>query len=251
MKNLIYRIGKKLVKISNKEQILPVEFDNRDKEIFDYVVNEKLTMTSPQDIVTTILSAKHVAANQMDGDFVECGVWRGGNIIAAKLVFNEMNHQAKIYLYDTFTGMTEPTEKDIHIKTGTIPIKDFLLAKKDNYVDWCYSSIEEVKDNVKRAGLSIENIEFIKGDVLETLKDEKNLPNTISVLRLDTDWYDSTKIELEVLYPRLINNGFLIVDDYGHWEGQKRAVDEYFRNIKKPFMHIIDPPSSRILIKNT
>jgi hypothetical protein len=70
-------------------------------------------------------------------------------------------------------------------------------------------------------------------------------------LRLDTDWYDSTKIELEVLYPRLINNGFLIVDDYGHWEGQKRAVDEYFRNIKKPFMNIIDPPSSRILIKNT
>ena len=67
-------------------------------------------------------------------------------------------------------------------------------------------------------------MEFIKGDVLETLKDEKNLPKSISILRLDTDWYESTKIELEVLYPRVINNGFLIVDDYGHWEGQKAVM---------------------------
>ena len=91
-------------------------------------------------------------------------------------------------------------------------------------------------------------MEFIEGDVLETLKDKKNLPKSISILRLDTDWYDSTKIELEVLYPRLINNGFLIVDDYGYWEGQKKAVDEYFESRAKPFTSIIDA-SSRLIIK--
>ena len=152
MKNLIYRIGKKLVKISNKEQIVPVEFTNKEKEIFDYVINEKLTMTSPQDVVTTILCAKHIATNQMKGDFVECGVWRGGNIIAAKLIFDEMNHQVKLYLYDTFTGMTEPSDRDIHIKTGKSPITDYFLRKKSNYVDWCYSSIENVKDNIEKLG---------------------------------------------------------------------------------------------------
>ncbi len=248
MRNLIYRIGKKLVKISNKEQIIPVEFNKKEKEIFDYVVNEKLTMTSTREVVTTILCAKHVALNKMRGDFVECGVWRGGNIIAAKLIFDEMNHQAKLYLYDTFEGMTEPSDKDIYIETGNNAIKDYLLHKKDNYTDWCYSSIEEVKDNIKKAGLNLENIKFIKGDVLETLKDKKSLPKRISILRLDTDWYDSTKIELEILYPRLINNGFLIVDDYGYWEGQKKALDEYFDLRPKPFSNLIDA-SSRLIIK--
>jgi O-methyltransferase len=249
MKNLIYRIGKRLVKISGKEQILPVEFTQKEKEIFDYVINEKLTMTSPQDIVTTILCAKHAALNDMKGDFVECGVWRGGNVVAAKLIFDEMNYKNEIYLYDTFTGMTEPSDKDINLKTDESMEDLYYIDKKEDHHDWCFSSIEEVKNNITKAGIGLDSVKFIKGDVLETLKDENNLPQNISILRLDTDWYDSTKIELEVLYPRLISNGFLIVDDYGHWEGQKRAVDEYFKNIKKPFMNIIDPPSSRILIK--
>ena len=145
--------------------------------------------------------------------------------------------------------MTEPSDKDNYIETGINAIRDYLVHKKNNYIDWCYSPIEEVKDNIKKAGLSLENMEFIKGDVLETLKDEKNLPKSISILRLDTDWYASTKIELEVLYPRVINSGCLIVDDYGYWDGQRKAVDEYFRSRAKPFTSVIDPASSRLIIK--
>ena len=76
-------------------------------------------MTSPQDNDNFMREA--YCTNQMKGDFVECGVWRGGNIIAAKLIFDEMNHQVKLYLYDTFTGMTEPSDRDIHIKTVQLP----------------------------------------------------------------------------------------------------------------------------------
>ena len=75
-----------------------------------------------------------------------------------------------------------------------------------------------------------------------------NLPEKISLLRLDTDFYNSTKIELEILYPKLINDGFLIIDDYGHWKGSRKAVDDYFNN-KKPFIHIVDE-TCRLIIKN-
>ena len=71
-------------------------------------------------------------------------------------------------------------------------------------------------------------MKFIKGDVRKTLLDENNLPDSISILRLDTDFYDSTLIELELLYPRLTPGGYLIVDDYGHWRGSRHAVNEYF-----------------------
>ena len=88
--------------------------------------------------------------------------------------------------------------------------------------------LDEVKENFTKAGLSLENINFIKGKVEDTLKIKSNLPEKISVLRLDTDWYDSTMIELEVLYPKLEIGGVLLIDDYGYWDGAREAVDNYF-----------------------
>ena len=84
-----------------------------------------------------------------------------------------------------------------------------------------------------------ENISFIKGAVENTLKIAPNLPNKIAILRLDTDFYSSTKIELDILYPRLIEGGVLIIDDYGSWKGSKKAVDEFFSN-KDIWKHYID-----------
>ena len=81
----------------------------------------------------------------------------------------------------------------------------------------------------------------------ETLKNGENLPNKISILRLDTDFYESTKIELKYLYPLLVEGGILIIDDYGSWLGSKKATDEYFSN-KINFMHFIDH-SARMIIK--
>lgn len=69
---------------------------------------------------------------------------------------------------------------------------------------------------------------FIEGDVCETLLESKNLPDKIALLRLDTDWYASTRTELEVLYPKISSGGILIVDDYGHWLGARKAVNEFF-----------------------
>jgi O-methyltransferase len=187
--------------------------------------------------------------NKMEGAFVECGVWRGGHAIAAKLIFNKMNYFPKIYLFDTFAGMTEPSEEDVHISTGKTVFDKYFNSKKSNYVDWCYSSIEEVKENITNAGLDYKDINFIQGDVMSTLKDKNNIPKKISILRLDTDWYESTKLELEILYPNLLKKGFLIIDDYGHWQGQKKAVDEFFGTNQRPFFNIIDPLSSRIVVK--
>jgi len=65
--------------------------------------------------------------------------------------------------------------------------------------------------------------------VMKTLKKEENLPEKIALLRLDTDWYESTKLEMNILYPKLIKNGVLLIDDYADWQGCKRAIDEYFK----------------------
>ena len=92
----------------------------------------------------------------------------------------------------------------------------------------CYASLQDVKNNVSKTSFPQDNIFYIVGDVCETLKEKNNIPQHISLLRLDTDWYQSTKTELEILFPNLNSNGILIVDDYGHWEGSKRAVHEYF-----------------------
>ena len=94
---------------------------------------------------------------------------------------------------------------------------------------------------------SLENINLIKGKVEDTLSNKDNVPEKISILRLDTDFFDSTKIELEVLFPRLEKNGILIIDDYGYKYGARKANDEYFK--ERPFLTYVDR-DCRLLIKN-
>ncbi len=87
----------------------------------------------------------------------------------------------------------------------------------------------------------MDELEFIQGDVFDTLRCIEKLPDEISVLRLDTDWYESTKFELETLYPRLSQRGVLIIDDYGYWEGARKAVDEFFLKMPyKPLFNVVD-----------
>lgn len=115
----------------------------------------------------------------------------------------------------------------------------YYLVKKYQKNVWCFSSIDDVKANFSNASLLSENIIFVQGDVLQTL--EKIAPDKISVLRLDTDWYESTKKEMDILYPRICLDGVLMIDDYGYWKGSKKAVDEYFeKNGSRPFLQYID-----------
>lgn len=99
----------------------------------------------------------------------------------------------------------------------------------------------EVKNNCKKFNTNLDKFIFVKGDVTQTLLNKSNLPKKISVLRLDTDFYESTRIELDILYPLLSPKGVLIIDDYGSWTGSKKAVDEYFKMKDfKPLLNVID-----------
>ncbi|MDR2864802.1 MAG: TylF/MycF family methyltransferase [Spirochaetaceae bacterium] len=200
----------------------PVEFSSEERELFDYVKKNTLSMTSDERLFNTMLACKYVLDQNIEGDFIECGVWRGGNSILAAGIFKLYKSDRKIYLFDTFTGMTEPGKKDIRISDGSLQaaINEFASKK-------CLSSLDDVKENFRRYNLLFDNVIFVQGDVLQTLEC-KSVPSKIAVLRLDTDWYESTRKELEILYPRLSSNGVLIIDDYGHWGGSKKAVDEYF-----------------------
>jgi len=189
------------------------------------------TMTSEERVTKLFESLEYIRIKNIEGDLVECGVWKGGNILG---IMEYLSHykmkDRNIWLYDTFTGMTNPDEIDIDFQNNSA--SDVLNA---NTFYKCISPLDEVKQNLKISNFPTDRLVYVVGDICETLNYENNIPKKISLLRLDTDWYKSTKKEMEVLYPKLVNNGVLIVDDYGHWKGSKIAVDEYFINNKMEY----------------
>ena len=145
--------------------------------------------------------------------------------MAAALTFKELDAFREIYLYDTFEGMSAPTELDVSIQGSAAAERFNELKIDENSSTWCASPLDEVKLNFSSTGYPVDLAHFIKGKVEDTIP--QKMPEKISVLRLDTDWYESTKHELAHLFPLLAKDGVLIIDDYGHWQGAKQAVDEY------------------------
>jgi hypothetical protein len=216
---------------------IPVELTKEEGEMVEYVLRNRLSMTSVERLATTIMACKHVVSRGIQGDFVECGVWRGGHPILAAWTFQNLGSDQRVFLFDTFVGMTAPSEKD----SDASAMSGFLENQRDTHNEWCYASLEDVKRNLEKAGLLNDRVVFVKGNVLDTLSQEERLPKRVSVLRLDTDWYESTKRELEILYPRLSVGGSLIIDDYGHWAGARDATEEYFSSRGgRPFLQYID-----------
>jgi len=209
---------------------LPPDFDEQTTRIIS-AVNE-FTMTTPERVHAAIQAIKYVVANNIDGAIVECGVWRAGSTMAMALTLKELGDETReLYLYDTYSGMSAPTGEDVSI-SGKPAEKKFNARKTtDDSSQWCLSTIEEVRENVFSTGYPKDKFHFIEGKVEDTLP-EKNPSSTIAVLRLDTDWYESTRHELFHLYPLLATNGVLIIDDYGHWQGARKAVDEYIADNK-------------------
>ncbi len=197
------------------------------------------TMTSVERMYAVYKAAEHVVRNNIPGDFVECGVWRGGCAMMAALTFQKFGDTRRnIYLYDTYEGMTQPSDKDVK-HNGERPEKKWQTSQHDAHNDWCYSSLNEVKSNLARTKYPREQLIFVKGKVEETLPE--TAPEQIAILRLDTDWYESTKHELIHLYPKLSSDGVLLLDDYGHWQGAKQATDEYIEEHKLSLiLHRID-----------
>ncbi|KUG27283.1 putative o-methyltransferase [hydrocarbon metagenome] len=184
------------------------------------------SMTSGERMVGLIRAVEYLARYGIPGSFVECGVWKGGSTMAAALALRLYEGTTRdMYLFDTFCGMTEPTDSDVALDGAPAAEEYRRHQTPDGGNTWCQAGLEEVKANMRSTGYPEERLHFIKGPVEETLP--QHAPERIALMRLDTDWYASTRHELEHLYPRLVSGGVLIIDDYGHWKGSKQAVDEY------------------------
>lgn len=221
------------------------DFSTDEKSLFEFV--QPYTMTSPERIKALSDAIKYLTENNVQGAFVECGVWKGGSILAMiKVLYDLKNTDREIYLFDTFEGMSEPTDFDIDY-TGIKAIDKLRNENQDKSWIWAKSHKDEVEKTISLIPYPKNKIHFIKGKVEDTLKNNK--PSCIALLRLDTDWYESTKIELYELYDLVVPKGVIIIDDYGHWTGCKKAVDEFFLNRnERIFLHRIDY-TGRLLIK--
>ena len=186
---------------------------------------QPFTMTSPERILAVIESTRYVARRRIPGAIVECGVWRGGSMMAAARTLKTLGEvDRELYLFDTFEGMSAPTDRDVDL-VGQRAAS--VLAKSDRKDDgyWCYASLEDVQQSIATVGYPASHIHYVRGKVEDTVP--ASAPDEIALLRLDTDWYESTRHELEHLYPRLVSGGVLIIDDYGHWKGSRQATDEF------------------------
>jgi len=232
---ILQKFGYDIVKPDDRLIVngLPADFD---KETVDtYLKVKPYTMTTPERIASLCNAVNYLVKNNIEGDFVECGVWRGGSTMAAiDTLIKAGDKGREIYLYDTYEGMSEPTEYD-KVFTGTAA--DELLNtsdREDATSVWCYSTLEEVQKNVGSLQYPAAKVHYVKGKVEDTIP--QNIPQKIALLRLDTDWYESTAHELKYLYPLLVPGGVIIIDDYGHWEGARKAVDEYIAAEKLPLL---------------
>ncbi len=220
-----------------------------EKEYHDIIMGcMPYTLTSVERIYGLISSVKYVVESNISGDIVECGVWRGGSVLASiNLLLKLEDTDRNIWLYDTFEGMSEPTKEDYSFRSGDAREKFNETKFNNKSSSWCYASLEDVKNTLSFSSYPKENVHYIKGMVEETIP--KLIPERIALLRLDTDWYESTKHELEYLYPLLAPGGILIIDDYGHWDGCRKAVDEYFSTLKKKPLLIRLDYTGRLAIK--
>jgi O-methyltransferase len=200
------------------------DFEEAHHETLDLV--RPYTMTSPERIFALVEAVKYVTRRGVPGAIVECGVWRGGSMMAAARALNALGSTERdLYLFDTFEGMSPPSDADVDLAGQKAAAALAGSSKADAGSYWCYASLEDVQAAVAKVGYPANRLHYVKGKVEETVP--MQAPSQIAVLRLDTDWYESTKHELEHLYPRLSSGGVLIIDDYGHWKGSRKATDEF------------------------
>jgi len=212
-----------------------------------FVINKNKIVTRVDKFIDGENSIKYILENNIDGSIVECGVYSGDfqERWIKELIKNNIHRE--LYLYDTFTGLTEPGENDYTTDIAVLDKCDNYEVRKrwesqiidKNINGWCYASLDVVKNRLKLLGYPENKLHYIVGDVMETLKSKENIPDKIAILRLDTDWYESSKFELEKLYDNVVLGGLIIFDDYYHWEGQRLATNEFFttRNLQYEFIN--------------
>jgi O-methyltransferase len=204
--------------------------DEADRAIIERAL--PFTMTGVARLHALVEAVRYCERREIPGAFAECGVWRGGSVLAMILTLDALGTRDRdIYLYDTFEGMTAPTEHDVS-PIDPPALETWRRAQGGSERPWSQLfdpevfNEEAVRATLVETGYPRERLHLVAGPVEETLPGRA--PESLALLRLDTDWYESTRHELVHLYPRLADGGVLIIDDYGHWEGARRAVDEYF-----------------------
>ena len=211
------------------------------------------TMISTERLLANMDAVEHVVRRGVPGALVECGVWRGGSVVAMVRVLQRLGVDDRdVYLFDTFTGMTEPEEVD------TSPLEPSATSTWQSTPEgatpwrWAFDAAiydeDSVREYVLATGYPAERVHLVRGPVEETLPEQA--PERLALLRLDTDWYRSTLHELEHLYPRLSPGGVLIVDDVGHWDGARKAVEEYFSTRAEPILLSRTDYTGRVGVKH-
>lgn len=219
-----------------------MENDNALESEFEkfYELCKPYTMTTKERLYALYKAVNYILDRDIKGVFVECGVWRGGSAMLIMQILSERGITNRdLFLYDTFEGMAKPTDADFEISNKSAALGEWIenSNNKDEEINnWCYASLHDVKENLNSIKYPSDKVHFIQGKVEETIPHK--IPSEIALLRLDTDWYESTKHELIHLYPILCDGGVLIIDDYGHWAGAKKAVDEYFSDSQLLFNRI-------------
>ncbi len=195
-------------------------------------------MTADESLFSLIETVRYLVRHEIEGAMVECGVWRGGSVMAVALTLLQLGvTDRELYLYDTFDGMTAPTASDVLFMDPGHTAADMLASTEvgDGANVWCASPLDEVKAAVAGTGYPSSRIHYVPGPVEATLPAQ--LPTgPIALLRLDTDWYESTRHELVHLVPAMPDGAVLVIDDYWHWGGCRKAVDEYLADTGLPVL---------------
>ena len=230
-KKVLRLLGLKVSRISaGVDQLNLVEASELDLQIMKAV--QPYTMTSPPRVWALVNAIQYISQNRIEGDICECGVWRGGSCMAAAMKLKSLGDFRRLWLYDTFAGMSEPSAHDKAINNAASSVyRDWSThQQRDALNEWCFAPLDDVRANMNSTGYPMDQVNFVVGNVEQSLNVRSNIPDAIALLRLDTDWYKSTRVELETLYEKLSPGGILIIDDYGYWDGTRRAVDEFFNS---------------------
>jgi len=245
LRKLAFRMGynfslRKIPQYDRERRALRVPHDMEPEFVALYKRARAYTLTSVECMYTLYQAVRYIHANNVPGDMVECGIWRGGSSMMIALTLDALGDTSRdIYLYDTYTGMTQPESVDVRSKDGMEQVSRWHAFERDGYNEWAHASLDEVRANMRATGYPESKLHFVEGDVETTIP--VTAPEQISLLRLDTDWYRSTLHELNHLYPKLSRHGALIIDDYGAYEGSRKATDEYFASAANPiFLGRID-----------
>jgi O-methyltransferase len=222
---------------------VPLDFDNKDAKLQQAV--RSFTLTSPARIKVLADATRYLVAGEVDGAIVECGVWNGGSMMAVAYTLQELRAiDRELYLFDVFEDIM-PAANEVDVTRDGTRLKD--QAPKEGAPYWNFVMEAEVKRNITGTGYPKSRIHLVRGPVEQTLPDRA--PEQCALIRLDTDLYESTKHELESLYPRLVRGGIIIIDDYGSHQGVKKAVDEFNTSLSEPLFFVRVDEAGRVAVK--